>query len=343
MPVESRIDPRPGHAPSATRLEWIDAVRGVGIVLVAFGHVWRGLDSSALIGDPALFALVDRLIYAFHMPLFFFLSGFLFNISGTQPFTGMLVSRLTRLIWPLCLWTWIYFLFKAAIGGLANNPLPWAQFPILPLPPREQFWFLWALFLIQIGIALLLLLLKPISGKTLGLAVLTGLSLWLSLEVPTPEHLGPWTVGAMLNAPFVVLGLLVRKFDLATGPRPLGWLWLAVFVLVEMIAVRVTGSRSLDLAVGLVATLAVVLAIRALPVSAQEARWYAWLSLLGTASMAIYVSHVIFGAATRIGLKHAGVTDLGIHLFAGVAASILMPLALYLAARRLGLIRWVGF
>lgn len=51
-------------AATADRLIWVDAAKGVGIMLVVAGHVWTR-------GD------VRDAIYAFHMPLFFLLSGYL--------------------------------------------------------------------------------------------------------------------------------------------------------------------------------------------------------------------------------------------------------------------------
>lgn len=44
------------------RLEWLDAVRGVGITLVVLGHT-------------ALPPIGYVLIYAFHVPLFFIVAG----------------------------------------------------------------------------------------------------------------------------------------------------------------------------------------------------------------------------------------------------------------------------
>ena len=47
------------------RQQWIDVLRGIGIVLVVWGHVYGGYSFD--------------LIFLFHMPLFFFLSGMLFK------------------------------------------------------------------------------------------------------------------------------------------------------------------------------------------------------------------------------------------------------------------------
>ena len=56
---------------STERIEYIDIARGIGILLVALAHA-----------DVSLFSpYLHRLIYSFHMPLFFFLSGYFFNPS----------------------------------------------------------------------------------------------------------------------------------------------------------------------------------------------------------------------------------------------------------------------
>ena len=47
------------------RIDWIDTAKGYGMLCVIIGHL----------GTPGISAFV----YTFHMPLFFFLSGFLFH------------------------------------------------------------------------------------------------------------------------------------------------------------------------------------------------------------------------------------------------------------------------
>lgn len=52
---------------SAQRLPYIDTIKAIGIALIVFGHA-PGLDAS-----------LKTLIYSFHMPLFFFISGVLLS------------------------------------------------------------------------------------------------------------------------------------------------------------------------------------------------------------------------------------------------------------------------
>ena len=52
---------------SAKRISWIDMAKGYGTILVIFAHIHYGG--------------LRTWIYTFHMPLFFFLSGYVFKES----------------------------------------------------------------------------------------------------------------------------------------------------------------------------------------------------------------------------------------------------------------------
>lgn len=57
---------------SRERKDWVDLAKGVAIMLMTLGHSGYPEIISKLIGVPHL---VRNWIYAFHMPLFFLLSG----------------------------------------------------------------------------------------------------------------------------------------------------------------------------------------------------------------------------------------------------------------------------
>jgi fucose 4-O-acetylase-like acetyltransferase len=67
------------------RVVWIDVARGIGIVIVVAGHVFTAAD-------------VHRVIFLFHMPFFFFLSGWVFR--PTQDLAGFARKRLMALALP---------------------------------------------------------------------------------------------------------------------------------------------------------------------------------------------------------------------------------------------------
>lgn len=70
-----------------TRLNWVDIARGIGIITVLYGH--------AISGDS-----FRHIIYAFHMPLFFFLSGIVFNPQKNTLFLPFLKKNIMSILVP---------------------------------------------------------------------------------------------------------------------------------------------------------------------------------------------------------------------------------------------------
>lgn len=70
------------------RLHWIDALKGIGIMLVVLAH-------------HSLPIALDTYIFSFHMPLFFFISGFLFSFGKYADSTSNFIkARFSSLIIP---------------------------------------------------------------------------------------------------------------------------------------------------------------------------------------------------------------------------------------------------
>lgn len=80
------------------RNQIVDIARGIGILLVVFGHNGIVLDSPGELYE---------VIYSFHIPLFFFLSGIFLNPS--QSFKKVFLSRADSLLKP-------YFVIMSCVG-----------------------------------------------------------------------------------------------------------------------------------------------------------------------------------------------------------------------------------
>ena len=83
------------------RLEWIDSVKGFGIILVVIGHHLQGLQS-----------VVDW-ICCFHMPLFFILSGYLFAYKNNryQSIKSFVLSKIRSIMYPYFIWSLLIILW----------------------------------------------------------------------------------------------------------------------------------------------------------------------------------------------------------------------------------------
>lgn len=324
------------------RLVWIDALKGAAILLVVLGHVWRGLAFGGLVPE-GLFKAVDMRLYAFHMPVFFAASGFFLarQVTGTSPLP-FLRGKVVRLLWPLVLWTYVFLGAKLLAGRYTNQPVGLADLAVLPVPGILHLWFLWALFLLHL---LAYAALGAGRGRGVTWPRLAGLmagALALSY-LPLSSGIAPWIGPAAHFAPYLVIGMMLGHMGVGTPvSRPVAWLALLSF------AVLVTVLPAVDPPPGLWQTLysalltaSFILAVRGGAEAGLPGTQAA--ALLGAASMAIYVCHTIFAAALREGLLGLGVDRLGVQLPLGMLAGIAGPLVLYLAARRLGWIRALGF
>ena len=83
----------------ANRIKWIDISKGLGIIFVVLAHI-----------D---FSYFTKWLYSFHIPLFFFISGFLFSCKSN--FKSFLQKKIKGLIVPYIVFSFILLIFKCYI------------------------------------------------------------------------------------------------------------------------------------------------------------------------------------------------------------------------------------
>ena len=120
----------------------IDFYKGVGIFLVVFGH-------SIQFSDPFYTNnFWYNIIYKFHMPLFFFISGF--NSKWIIDFKGVvysLKSRINRVLYPFLVWTIIFYFIIKIFRCQELRTLLEFNFAIYWfLPVLFSIWFLFMVF-----------------------------------------------------------------------------------------------------------------------------------------------------------------------------------------------------
>lgn len=143
-------------AMSGKRLHWIDVAKGMGIMLVVYGHVMRGLVSAGLAPDSPTFQVVDSVIYSFHMPLFFFLAGiFLDQALAKRGVGGVVLSKVDTILYPYLVWSLLQGFIEVLLARYTNGATEAGDVLALLWAPRAQFWFLYALFQIFIVSAVL--------------------------------------------------------------------------------------------------------------------------------------------------------------------------------------------
>lgn len=131
----------------------IDVARSIGIFLVIVGHSFP--DASLQCGiQNEIWRTIYHMIYSFHMPLFFFLSGFVAGkySKNVDECWYRTVKKFKRLMVPYFCWGIVYIPFRILLNRFAS-----AEFSVTRLwriligeNPYSGLWFLYALFCISL-------------------------------------------------------------------------------------------------------------------------------------------------------------------------------------------------
>ena len=194
---------------TSTRMEWLDSAKAIGMVLVYIGHC----------NIPGL----NMYIYLFHMPLFFIISGFVWNIEknrnmdfksfAKKKFKAYIIPyfkiatvcfilygmclNLFRLGWftdeywtQLCKYIW-------GIAVYSRGTVEW-------LPQCSPIWFLTCLFVAETIYYWVMRFRYPVIGVLIAGLLGFVFSGWIKL---------PWNIDNALSAIVLLyIGMLLRKY-----------------------------------------------------------------------------------------------------------------------------------
>ncbi len=125
------------------REEFMDIFRGLGIIVMIMGHISNGF------GDK-----FDYFIHAFHMPMFFFVSGYFFRSCQNESpkVLDYIYKKVKTLIVPYIFFglfhyiIWLIFIWDNSVIDFYNPLLHLISYNTFGLPIAGALWFLTALF-----------------------------------------------------------------------------------------------------------------------------------------------------------------------------------------------------
>lgn len=215
------------------RIGYVDAARFLGIFLVYHGHV---VERMMYLGNVAA-AHQYKFIYAFHMPLFFVLSGFVAKDWAQQETVARFIrSRFTLRIVPL-----LVFSVLLALISLVHKP----DFPPFPLETAADYWNAAVMTVTQLTIfnvptwflmclvsveVIHFVVFRFLRGSTLRIlaAILVfyavGYVINRRFDLFAPGDLGKPNWFLMYEAvpmyAFYLAGVLLRRHEFLSGARP---------------------------------------------------------------------------------------------------------------------------
>lgn len=293
------------------RINWIDAGKGLGIILVVMSHA-------------PMDATLKTFLFAFHMPLFFYLSGAVFRPSDISVWSFIkkksrslllpyfLFSAITYLIWFFIL---RHFSFTPGEGVNPINPFIGI---FLSTPENYQLtynpaiWFLTCLFLVEL---LFFLYHRITTGKFLLLFLAT--SGGIGYFTTSLEFALPWNAFVALTAlVFYGLGYATKHYW-----KELSWskvipissiLFFLIFILQSFSSERVDLRGNIIGDSGILFYVAAIAGIAAFILFIIKIQYSKTLLFLGKNSIVILLVHMPILNLVRAGMHYGVGIDLDI-------------------------------
>jgi surface polysaccharide O-acyltransferase-like enzyme len=306
-------------------------LRGLACLMVVAFHVIVHEDPSGLrVPEESFYRVFTDLFLHLRMPLFTFLSGFVYAYRPVQPGQETIFWRkkMQRLLIPLLAVSAIYFILKW-INPVTRDATAAAGLLIFVFP-FSHLWFLQALILLFA--ATVVLERTRLLGTFNRFSLVFGLTLALHLAIEPQTGLLFSAGDALYLAPFFLAGLAANRYRDQLRSRPVQGLWIALFAVAfgAYVVSWLQGQAPVDrgtfwgTSIGLTGCMTLLSLM-------PPVRLLAW---IGGFSFSIYLYHVIFDAAVRLGLDALAWDSVTLYVLLGLSSGIAGPIALEFIVRR---------
>ena len=317
---------------SYKRIDYIDTARGLSLLAVIVGHIIP-------IQAPS-FQFIGAFLYSFHLPLFFIISGFLFNPVYTPK--EFIAKKIKGYIIPyvfcaavisVCL-----ILFRIVDSGTKNlwSYITWNVIYYFIVQMRfTALWFLTALFCAEIFLYFLFLACRQRIALVWYVAVIFGM-VFIIYNMKGMHYL-PWNIDiSFVVIPFLLFGYSLKQCDFFNRQEVRKPFVPCLLMLVGVVCVAcnlfVTGGKCLDMFTGqyhclpLVFIAAISLSIASILLSEKiKSRGLRW---LGANTMTFFAFHqaIAMNLASRIMSLFWIVNPSDVHPALQFASAVLMLL-----------------
>jgi fucose 4-O-acetylase-like acetyltransferase len=330
-----------------SRLDWVDYLRGLAIILIVYRHVLIGIQRGNIEVPQGLID-ANMVFYSFRMPLFFILSGIFISKSLAKKSVKQLIGKkFELLLYPYLIWAFLQLTLQIAFSQMTNSDRSLINYTYILYNPRslDQFWYLPALF----NTTLIYLLVKTKLKANTPIQLCLGLCLYfLSPLFQQVSMISDW----MAFYFFFALGDAISELFFGQHTQrffknPVSLLLiLPVFIVAQRyylqhdlgkLAVHDSHVSNPNYLVHIkdqidfiFIALVGCLSMFILAFQIQRFKALSFLRIVGYHSLHIYVMHVILTAFIRLSLIVVfGITNPIVLLFTSIAIGVVIPILVY--------------
>lgn len=321
------------------RNQAFDIAKGIGIILVVFGHSLIGVQRSLDRGVLDQWALL--MIYAFHMPLFFAVSG-AFSASTVRQSWRAFFGRIgIRIAYPYFLWSAVILTAHYFMSAHTNTVVTSLNYGSILVSPPAIMWFLYVLFLAFIARKLMMKLIQPVRLTIAGVLFIVGC---LDLDIPRLGwlcYLAFFLMAAEMK-PEAMLRAVKRPMALVASGATLVGTGVVAYLDARQ-GTQGYGAFSPPYIPAAFAGTALVLAFSESIGRASIKIAASTLAYIGRRTMPIYVVHILLTAGVRIALVRLGIDSVIVTVAVAALIGLIVPIVMYEIAERLKLARLAGW
>ena len=212
-----------------TRIDYIDVLRGIGIMYMVLGHINLGVQ-------------FDHYIHAFHMPLFFFVTGFFFKRQQVS-FKTFIKKTSKQLLLPYFIWGVAMILFAGITKLGLSTSLSQAVCNLFTtnhsgLPIAGALWYLTCLYFSQLWLYFLNKYFK--KEWLFGIGCLAVFVMGLTMHY---FHIELWwsIVNSFVAVGIVYFGYLIRKLDVLARFTNTNIIYTLILFIISTFSIMHTG------------------------------------------------------------------------------------------------------
>lgn len=200
------------------RIEWVDVCKGFAMLLVMMGHT-------------SFSTPIKTWLYTFHVPMFYFLSGYVFSVKKYSGFKEFLLAKSKTLLLPMVILGMIICISDAFVipeSPIAETLIKRVAGIFIELRGGAfdiKLWFIVSIFVAEV---MFYMIIKFTKGNVKGIiAVLCICSLCAFTYTKVINRICPWAIEtALVAVGYLGAGYLVRNYtnDFIVNLHRLRWM-----------------------------------------------------------------------------------------------------------------------
>lgn len=322
------------------RIEWLDSLKGFAIFLVVVGHVVLGyLRAGTFPEYQWSLQLTHDLIYSFHMPLFFLISGFLYKLTWSKKNTGILINIINKFLNLIPMYLlfsvvfWISKYYASLYGNIQMSDFfTFSDLMHIYIAPLSYLWFLYVLIWLFVFVPLFESLFKPL------VIFITFLLLYLFL--PPVEGIFKVVNSIIYGGVYFTLGSVIYTYY--ESIKNIISKNLLIVGLISILMASISFPYITDhTALKFVCALGASSFLAILFFKLKDRKLINFWNICGRYSLGIYILHLYFSGPLRTVFKNLSIDNIIVVIVLSCIISTIIPIFIVMFFDRFKITSWI--